>query len=70
MEEMVAPFLPFFIFVSYLCKSIEWQTGPPNCASPPQVEPFKSRRYDKKCKNTAHIERSLLNNSYLCNIVQ
>ena len=23
MEEMVAPFLPFFIFVSYLCKSID-----------------------------------------------
>ena len=23
MEEMVAPFLPFFVFVSYLCKSID-----------------------------------------------
>ena len=23
MEEMVMPFLPFFIFVSYLCKSID-----------------------------------------------
>ena len=71
--------------------SIPRTTTADSYASHPQVEPFKSRRYDKKqvgcyiknavktapvwekmstfAKISAHNERFLLNNSYLCAVV-
>lgn len=41
----------------------------PRCASLRLVVQSKSIHYDKKCENTAHNERCLLNSFYICKSV-
>ncbi len=67
MEEMVTPLLPFLIYYAYLRNRKEVYPSNTNVIMRRMI---LFRSYDKKCENTAHIERGLLNNSYLCDVVQ
>ena len=71
MEEMVELFLPFFLFVSYICLRYTYWTNDWKIKMMKKRMRISqnSRFFTNFAKNTAHNERRLLNFSYLCSEV-